>query len=67
LSEARILDKLDRPLSTQMRALRALEVLEQVGGPEALRVVESLARGVPGAGQTERAKQACQRMKAASP
>jgi hypothetical protein len=50
----------------QVRALRALEVLEQAGGPECLRIVETLAGGLPGVPLTEWAKQARQRMRAAA-
>jgi dipeptidyl aminopeptidase/acylaminoacyl peptidase len=44
------------PTGENLRALRALEVLEMIGSPPARRILESLARGLPGARITEEAK-----------
>jgi WD40 repeat protein len=50
-------------LSTdQLRLVRALEVLEQVGTAEARRVLEDLARGAPGALPTREAQAALDRL-----
>jgi RNA polymerase sigma factor (sigma-70 family) len=45
-----------------VRRERALEVLEQIGGPEARAVLEELAKGAPEAAQTQRAKEALKRL-----
>jgi WD40 repeat protein len=42
-----LLGKLDRFTPSQLRASRAVEILERVGTPEALRVLERLAAGNP--------------------
>src|SRR5579871_4726013 len=56
-----ILDKLE--LSSQpMRALRAIEVLENVGTPAARHCLKALARGAAEARQTRDAKSALQRL-----
>jgi len=46
----------------QLAALRALEVLEQVGTPEARQVLEKLARGAAGERLTQEAKGAVKRL-----
>jgi hypothetical protein len=46
----------------QLRLLRAVEVLEHIGGPEACRVLDVLARGAPGAHLTRDARAARQRI-----
>jgi hypothetical protein len=45
-----------------LRTLRALEVLEQVGTPEATKLLRTLAKGAPEAGLTRQAKQALARL-----
>ena len=47
----------------ELRATRAVEVLERIGTPEARAVVERLARGAPGAVLTEEARAALQRFR----
>ena len=44
------------PPSETRRAIRAIMVLERIGSPETISVLESLARGAPGARETEEAK-----------
>jgi len=60
-----LLDKLDeaRPTADQLRDVRAVEVLEYVGGDEARRVLEALAKGMPEARLTRAARAALERMK----
>jgi WD40 repeat protein len=60
-----LLSKLDRfPLpAPELRALRAIEVLERIGSPEAQRLLEMLDRGVEGAPRTEDARAAGQRLR----
>jgi WD40 repeat protein len=48
--------------SEALRALRAVEVLERIGTPEARQVLAKLARGAEGASLTREAKAACQRL-----
>ena len=59
-----LLDRLERgPLSPEtLRALRAVEVLERLGTPEAKRCLEGLAKGVPAAPQTREARAALGRL-----
>ena len=56
----RVADKV--PSADSLRRERALEVLEQIGGPEARAVLEGLAKGAPEAGLTRRAKEALKRL-----
>jgi WD40 repeat protein len=49
----------------QLRAVRAVAALEQIGGPEARRFLEDLAAGAAGARLTAEAKGALQRLKRA--
>jgi WD40 repeat protein len=51
------------PSPERVRTMRALEVLERVGTPEACRVLETLARGAPAARFTEEARKALERLK----
>jgi hypothetical protein len=45
------------------RDLRAVEVLERIGSPEAKQVLESLAKGAEGARLTREAKASLERLK----
>jgi WD40 repeat protein len=47
----------------RLRIVRAIEVLEKIDSPEARELLESLAKGAPGALQTENAQDALTRMK----
>jgi hypothetical protein len=60
----RLVEELDRqPLPPeQLRLLRAVEVLEQAGGPAAREVLQTLARGAPDAPLTRQAKSALGRL-----
>jgi WD40 repeat protein len=59
----RLLEKLD-PLKSakRLRALRAVEVLEGIGSPEARRLLEELAAGIPNAQLTREARAALERL-----
>jgi hypothetical protein len=48
--------------SDELRALRAVEVLERIGTPEARQVLAELAQGAEGSSLTREAKAACQRL-----
>jgi WD40 repeat protein len=52
-----------RPAGEQLRATRAVQVLEYVGSPAAAEVLESLAKGSAGANLTRDAKSAAERLK----
>jgi hypothetical protein len=60
----KLLDQFTGPVTAPgtLHALRAIEVLEYVGTPEARRVLEKLARGAPGALETVEAQAALQRL-----
>jgi hypothetical protein len=60
----RLLDRCEREVLTpeQVRGVRALEVLEIVGTPEALKVLRRLAGGAPEAGLTQEAKETLARL-----
>lgn len=51
------------PTGEDLRLLRAVRLLETLGGPEALKLVESLAGGVPAARATQEAVAARERMR----
>jgi hypothetical protein len=59
-----LLDRLEGPMvhPEHLRRLRAVEVLEGVGTPEAGAVLRRLAGGVPGARPTREARAALQRL-----
>ncbi|HWY87147.1 MAG TPA: hypothetical protein VNX28_10500, partial [Gemmataceae bacterium] len=53
---------LDVPGPETVRTIRAIMVLERVGSPEAQGILDTLARGAPGARETEEAKESLERM-----
>src|SRR5262249_45449404 len=59
-----LLARLGKPATSayHLRVVRAIEVLERVGNPEAREVLRSLAGGLAGAPTTEEAKKALQRL-----
>ena len=60
----RLLARLERPLTAeQLRLVRAVTVLERIGTAEAVRTLQALARGAPGALLTEEARAALERLK----
>lgn len=60
-----LLEKLDGPVTRPelLRAIRAVEVLESIGTPEARTVVEALTKGDAGARLTREAKATLERMR----
>jgi RNA polymerase sigma factor (sigma-70 family) len=50
------------PSAERLRTVRTLEVLEQAGSPEARQILESLAKGAPGAWLTQEAQRAVARL-----
>jgi hypothetical protein len=61
--ERLLLPLLEPGLSTErLRQRRAVAVLEQVGSPEAVKVLRRLAKGAPGAALTREAKAALRRL-----
>jgi hypothetical protein len=61
----RLLERLDAPITDadRLRELRAIEVLEDIGTPEAKAILEKLATGTPGLTITREAKAALARLK----
>jgi hypothetical protein len=55
------------PLPEAVQAIRAVEVLENIGTPDARQVLESLAQGAPEAGLTREAKAALERLAQKAP
>jgi WD40 repeat protein len=60
-----LLDKLDGALlpPPELRAVRAVEVLERIGSPEARRLLDRLAKGAEGVPRTEDARAAGRRLR----
>ena len=60
----RLLEKLQGPTldPARLRAVRAVEVLEQIASPEAVALLRRLAEGAPHAGLTREAKAALARL-----
>lgn len=52
------------PRPARLRELRALEVLERIGSPEAQRLLNDLAAGVPESGLTIAVKESLRRLSA---
>jgi hypothetical protein len=64
-----LLQRLDGPITSgeTLRRLRAVEVLEHIGSPEARRVLRTLAEGAPEAILTREAKAALDRLSPTGP
>ena len=60
------LDSREQARPDHQRAIKAVHVLEQIGGDEARQLLESLAKGAPGAKLTVAAKSVLDRQKEAS-
>jgi hypothetical protein len=63
---AKLLEGIERerrfPSGERLRLLRALGVLEQIGSPQALQVLKTLAAGAPASWQTKAVQAACERL-----
>jgi WD40 repeat protein len=57
-----VADQRSRPSGDRLRMFRAVEILEQIGTPEARRLLEALSRGVPGALLTREAQASLARL-----
>ena len=60
----RLLERLDNQAASaeEVRMLRALEILERLGTPEARQLLQMLASGAPGASLTQEAAEALKRL-----
>jgi WD40 repeat protein len=58
----RLVEAAERPWAGDVRSLRAVEVLERIGSPEARRALEALAAGAAGAGLTREAQASLRRL-----
>jgi RNA polymerase sigma factor (sigma-70 family) len=65
----RLLNKLDSPVTSaqRLRVLRAVEVLEHLATKESRQLLESYAKGAPGAGLTVEAQASLERLKGQTP
>jgi hypothetical protein len=63
-----LLEKLERPFddAAQLRAYRALTVLERIGGADARTLLEELARGAASAWLTQEARHSLDRLRVAN-
>jgi hypothetical protein len=61
----RLLNRLDSPVTSpdRLRVLRAVELLEHLDTKESRQLLESYAKGAPGAGLTLEAQAALERLK----
>jgi WD40 repeat protein len=62
-----LLARLEDWTPARLRSLRAVEALEHIGSPEAGRVLGGLAKGAPGARQTDEARESLRRLEARGP
>jgi hypothetical protein len=60
-----LLEEIDSmpPSAESLRAFRAIEILERLGGPDARKIIETLTRGVPEARLTQDAKATLRRIR----
>src|SRR5262249_14635384 len=60
----RLLERLEEPVGDpeQLRGLRAVEVLERIGTPEAIEALRALAKGAPAARLTKEARASLDRL-----
>jgi hypothetical protein len=56
-----------KPSGDRLRCWRAVEILEQIGTPQARQLLEALSRGAPGALQTREAQAALARLERLEP
>jgi hypothetical protein len=52
----KLVDKLDAMTESRLRVIRAIEALEYIGTPDAVQLLQALAKGAPGAHQTREAQ-----------
>jgi hypothetical protein len=58
----KLVDKLDAMTESRLRVIRAIEALEYIGTPDAVQLLQALAKGAPGAHQTREAQATVQRL-----